>query len=284
MSSANKKGLVLEGGGLRGIYTAGVLDVFLENDINVDGVIGVSAGAIHGASFVSRQKGRSLRYSLKYRNDKEYMSISSLIKTGDLFGVDFCYHKLPEELDRYDYEAFLQNPTKLFVCCTNIETGKPEYLECTDMKPDMEKLRASASLPLVSRIVEIDGKKYLDGGTSDSIPIFEFRRRGYRKNIVILTRPKGYVKKKDSLIKLEAIKYKEYPEYVKKAAMRHLYYNKTLEKLDELEEKGEVLIIRPSFEIEISRTERDEKKIQAMYDLGVFDAESRLEEIKAFLA
>ncbi len=284
MSSANKKGLVLEGGGLRGIYTAGVLDVFLENDINVDGVIGVSAGAIHGASFVSRQKGRSLRYSLKYRNDKEYMSISSLIKTGDLFGVDFCYHKLPEELDRYDYEAFLQNPTKLFVCCTNIETGKPEYLECTDMKPDMEKLRASASLPLVSRIVEIDGKKYLDGGTSDSIPIFEFRRRGYRKNIVILTRPKGYVKKKDSLIKLEAIKYKEYPEYVKKAAMRHLYYNKTLEKLDELEKKGEVLIIRPSFEIEISRTERDEKKIQAMYDLGVFDAESRLEEIKAFLA
>lgn len=284
MAAANKRGLVLEGGGIRGIYTAGVLDVFLENDINVDGVIGVSAGAIHGASFVSRQKGRSLRYSLKYRNNKEYMSISSLIKTGDLFGVDFCYHKLPEELDKYDYEAFMENPTKFYACCTNVETGKPEYLECTDMRPDMEKIRASASMPLVSRMVEIDGKKYLDGGTGDSIPIFAFRRMGYRKNIVVLTRPEGYAKKKDSLIRLEAIKYKDYPEYVKRAAMRHLYYNKTLEKLAELEEKGEVLIIRPSFAVDISRTERDDKKIRAMYDLGAYDAENKLEEIKAFLA
>ncbi len=283
MSLANKKGLVLEGGGIRGIYTAGVLDVFLENDINVDGVIGVSAGAIHGASFVSRQKGRSLRYSLKYRNNKEYMSISSLVKTGDLFGADFCYHRLPEELDKYDYDAFLQNPTRLYVCCTNVETGEPEYLECTDMKTDMEKIRASASMPLVSRIVEIDGKKLLDGGTSDSIPIFQFRRMGYRKNIVVLTRPEGYTKKKDSLIRLEAIKYKDYPEYVKRAAMRHLYYNKTLEKLQELEERGEVIIIRPGIAIDISRTERDDKKIQAMYDLGVYDAKNRIEEIKAFL-
>lgn len=278
-----KTGLVLEGGGLRGIYTAGVLDVFLDNNIEVDGVIGVSAGAIHGASFLSRQRGRNIAYSLEYRKNKEYMSLKSLLKTGNLFGVDFCYDKLPNELYKFDYDAFLENPAKFYVCCTNLETGKPEYLECTDMRKDMDKMRASASLPVVSQIVEVDGKKLLDGGTGDSIPIFQFRRMGYRKDIVVLTRPEGYVKEEDSLLKLEAIRYKEYPEYVKRIAMRHLYYNKTLEKLAELEQKGEVLIIRPSVSIDISRIERDDKKIQAMYDLGVYDAENKIEEIRAFL-
>ena len=153
-----KTGLVLEGGGMRGIYTAGVLDVFLDHNITVDGVIGVSAGAIHGASFVSKQRGRNIAYSLEYRNNKEYMSLKSLLKTGNLFGVDFCYDRLPNELYKFDYDAFEENPTRFYVCCTNVETGQPEYLECTDLRKDMDKLRASASLPIVSQIVEVDGK------------------------------------------------------------------------------------------------------------------------------
>lgn len=279
----SRKGLVLEGGGLRGIYTAGILDVFLEEGITVDGVIGVSAGAIHGASFISKQKGRSLRYSLKYRKDKRYMSVSSLVKTGDLFGAEFCYHDLPDILDPYDYDAFLRNPTRMYVCCSNLETGEAEYLECRNMRQDMEKLRASASLPMVSQTVEIDGMKLLDGGVSDSIPIFAFRRMGYRKNIVVLTRPEGYRKGPDKMLKLEAIKYKEYPEFVKRVAMRHMYYNKTLDKLEELEKQGEVLILRPSKKLKISRIERNKKRIQAMYDLGVQDAKDKLEEIREFL-
>lgn len=278
-----KKGLVLEGGGLRGIYTSGVLDVFLEHDIQVDGVMGVSAGAIHGSSFVSKQKGRDLRYSLKFRNNKEYMSIHSLVKTGDLFGADFCYHTLPDELEKFDYDAFVHNPTRMYAACTNVETGKPEYLECKDLREDMEKIRASASLPLLSRIVEVDGKKLLDGGISDSIPIFAFRRMGYRRNVVVLTRPEGYRKEPDGMLKLEAIKYKDYPEFVKKCAMRYRYYNKTLDKLEELEKKGEVLLIKPSETLEVSRLERDEKKIQAMYDLGVSDCRAKIDEVKKFL-
>ncbi|MGN0396051.1 MAG: patatin family protein [Coprococcus sp.] len=280
-----KKGLVLEGGGIRGIYTAGVLDVFMENNITVDGVIGVSAGAIHGATYVANQPGRNIRYNLKYRNDKHYMSLYSLITTGDICGKDFCYRELPDELDPFDYEAFRNSPMRMYVGCSNLETGEAEYLECKDLKKpeDMDKLRASASLPLVSHIVEVDGKKLLDGGVSDSIPIFAFRRMGYRKDIVVLTRPEGYVKGEDKMLKLEAIKYKEYPEFVRRMYMRHRYYNKTIEKLAELEKSGEVLIIKPSIDMHISRLEKNLDKIQAMYELGVSDAQDKLQEVVEFL-
>lgn len=279
----SKTGLVLEGGGLRGIYTAGVMDVFLEENIVVDGVIGVSAGAIHGASYVSKQKGRNLRYSLRYRKDKRYMSLNSLIRTGDLFGVDFCYHDLPDKLDPFDYDTFRSNPTRMYVCCSNLETGEAEYLECKDMKQDMEKLRASASLPLVSRTVEIDGMKLLDGGISDSIPIFAFRRMGYRRNIVVLTRPEGYRKSPDGMLKFEAVKYRDYPEFVRRMALRYKYYNKTLDKLEELERKGEVFILCPSRTLKISRIERNKNRIQAMYELGVQDTKDKINEVKEFL-
>ncbi len=280
-----KTGLVLEGGGIRGIYTAGVLDVLMENHITVDGVIGVSAGAIHGATYVANQPGRNIRYNLKYRNDKRYLGLYSLITTGDICGKDFCYREIPDELDPFDYQTFKNNPTKFYVGCSNLETGEAEYLECKDLRneADMEKLRASASLPLVSKIVEVDGKKLLDGGVSDSIPIFAFRRMGYRKNVVVLTRPKGYVKGEDKVLKVEAIKYKEYPEFVRRMYMRHRYYNKTIRKLYELEEKGEVLLIQPSIDMHLSRLERDLDKIQKMYELGVSDTQNKLEEIKKFL-
>ena len=279
----SKTGLVLEGGGLRGIYTAGVLDIFMENNLTVDGVIGVSAGAIHGVTYVANQPGRNIRYNLKYRHDKRYMSLYSLITTGDICGKDFCYRQIPDELDPFDYETFKNSTMKMYVGCSNLETGEAEYLEIKDLREEMDKLRASASLPLVSHVVEVDGKKLLDGGVSDSIPIFAFRRMGYRKNIVVLTRPRGYVKGEDKLLKLEAIKYKDYPEFVRRMYMRHRYYNKTLEKLSELEKAGEVLILRPSVDPHISRLEKNLDKIQEVYELGVSDAKERLEEIKEFI-
>ena len=280
-----KTGLVLEGGAMRGMFTAGVLDVLMEHGITVDGAIGVSAGAVFGCNYKSHQIGRTIRYNTEYCKDKRYASFKNLVKTGNLYSEQFCYHDIPEKLDPLDYDAFLANPTKLYVGCSNLDTGEAEYLECTDMrKPeDVNKVRASASLPLVSNIVEVDGMKLLDGGVSDSIPIFAFRRMGYRRNIVVLTRPEGYRKGPDKMLRLEAGRYREYPEFVKRCHMRHMYYNKTLDKLEELEKEGDTLIIRPSETIEISRLEKKPEMIEAMYELGVYDAKEKLQQVKKFL-
>ena len=280
-----KTGLVLEGGAMRGMFTAGVLDVLMEHGLTTDGTIGVSAGAVFGCNFKSHQIGRVIRYNTEYCNDKRYASFKNLVKAGNLYSEQFCYHDIPEKLDPLDYDAFLANPTKLYVGCSNLDTGEAEYLECTDMrKPeDVNKVRASASLPLVSNIVEVDGMKLLDGGVSDSIPIFAFRRMGYRRNIVVLTRPEGYRKGPDKMLRLEAGRYREYPEFVKRCHMRHMYYNKTLDKLEELEKEGDTLIIRPSETIEISRLEKKPEMIEAMYELGVYDAKEKLQQVKKFL-
>ena len=174
----NRTGLVLEGGGMRGIYTAGVLDVFLEEGLTFDGVIGVSAGAVHGCSFLSGQKGRSIRYYKKYCADKRFMSAENLIRTGNIVDTDFCYHELPEVLDLYDYDAFDRNKerTDFYVVCSDVEKGKPVYAKLHDMKRDIDYIRASASLPYVSKFVELDGRKLLDGGCTDSVPVEAFRK------------------------------------------------------------------------------------------------------------
>ena len=172
-----KTGLVLEGGAMRGIYTAGVLDVFLEQGIHFDGVNGVSAGALHGCSFVSGQKGRSLRYFKKYRNDKHFMSWWSFLHTGEVVGRQFCYHDIPERLDPFDYEAFIKSDTEFYATCTNVETGKAEYIKITDMMTQIDAMRASASMPYVSKIVNYKGMKLLDGGCADSIPVEAFKRK-----------------------------------------------------------------------------------------------------------
>ena len=277
-----KTGLILEGGGQRGIYTAGVLDVFMEHGITFDGVIGVSAGSIHGCSYVSNQKGRSIRYNKKYCKDPRFMSFQSFLKTGDLVGVDFCYRELPDELDIYDHAAFEINPTKFYVTCSNVETGKAEYIHLKDMRNGIHYLRASASLPYLSRIVEVNGKKYLDGGCTDSVPVKAFREMGYEKNVVILTRQAGYMKSPEKKF-LPKLFYRKYPAFTDALIHRHEDYNKTMELIDQLEKEGSLFVIRPSITPSIGRMEDDPDKIQELYDLGCKDAYALIHSLKDWL-
>lgn len=277
-----KTGLVLEGGSVRGLYTAGVLDVFLEHGIAFDGVIGVSAGAIHGCSFLSGQRGRSIRYYLKYCKDPRFMSFSSLLKTGDLVGADFCYHEIPEKLDIFDNDSFMQNGVPFYAVCSNVETGKPEYLQMTDMFRDIEIMRASASMPYVSRIVEINGKKYLDGGCTDSIPVDAFRNMGYERNVVVLTRDISY-RKKPELAGLAKLMYRNYPAFAKVQANRYLEYNRQVERVLELEKEGSVFVIRPSVPLAVGRMEKDTEKVKEIYNLGRADGLSKLTKLQDWL-
>ena len=277
-----KTGLVLEGGGVRGIYTAGVLDVFLEKGLSFDGLMGVSAGAIHGCSFLSGQKGRSLRYYKNYCNDWRFTSFRSWLLTGDIVGAEFCYHTLPDKLDLYDHDSFLKNQTPFYVTCSNVETGKAEYLRITDMRSQIDYLRASASLPYFSLIVEIDGHKYLDGGATDSIPVEAFMGMGYERNVVILTRDENY-RKKPELSMLPGLVYRKYPHFAKALRERHIGYNKTVERITQLEQDGSAFVIRPSRPLDIKRLENDPEKVQQVYEIGRADAEKYMTELLSWL-
>lgn len=279
-----KLGLVLEGGGMRGIYTAGVLDFFLDHNIYADGVIGVSAGACHACSYASKQRGRAFRTNTDYIKDKRYMSMRSLITTGDLFGAKFVYDDIPNELDIYDYEAFNKGDIKLYAVCSNIETGKAEYIQCINMVHDVIYVRASASLPLLSKVVEVDGKKLLDGGACDSIPIRRFQEMGYDKNIVVLTQCKEYRKGKNNLLPIIRKVYRKYPKFIAKLEKRHVEYNRTLNELSLMEKEGSVFIIRPSAPVEISRLEKNVDKLKALYDQGYQDAQDQYAALKQFMA
>ena len=280
-----KTGLVLEGGAMRGMYTAGVLDAMMENDITVDGIIGVSAGATFGCNFKSRQIGRTIRYNMKYSKDPRYVGLRSLIKTGDIYGADFCYKQIPEKLDVFDVKTYKENPMEFYVVATDIMTGKPVYHLCPNGDgKDIEWYRASASMPLVSRIVEIDGMKMLDGGISDSIPIHKFREMGYKKNIIILTQHDGYRKKKSEALPIIKLKMgKKYPNLVHDMEIRHEMYNKTLDDIREMEKSGEVYVIRPKEPIKIKRTEKDAAKLKALYDIGKREGDMHIDRIKDFL-
>ncbi|QNS15039.1 patatin-like phospholipase family protein [Mannheimia bovis] len=278
-----KVGLVLEGGGLRGIFTAGVLDVFLDENIHIDGAIGVSAGALFGVNFPSKQKGRALRYNKKYAKDKLYMGIHSLLTTGNIVNRDFAYYELPTTLDPFDQKAFEQSGMDFWVTVTNVETGEPEYIKITNAFEQMEAFRATSSMPIVSKIVEIEGKKYLDGGVSDSIPVQKFIEMGYDKIIVILTRPLEY-RKQPSSMWLFKLFYRKYPKLIERWANRYAEYNQAVEQVIELNEKQQIFVIRPSKTLKIGRLEKDVNKIQAMYDLGVEDAKNALVRLKSYLA
>lgn len=276
----NKIGLVLEGGGHRGIYTAGVLDTFAENKISFDGIMGVSAGCVHGASFLSGQIGRSIRYTTKYCDNSNYMGIGSLITTGNFFNEKFCYYDLPETLDPFDNDSFDKNQTQFFAVCTDVKTGSAIYHECETLKGEKIKwLQASASMPLVSKIIKIEDNLLLDGGIADSIPIKQMQELGFEKNIVILTQEAGYRKNPNSLLPIIKLVYKKYPKLIEAIENRHIIYNQQLEFLEEQEKLGNVIIIRPSEKPTASRTEKDKEKILETYNLGKKDALSIIKNI-----
>lgn len=279
-----KTGLVLEGGGKRGIYAAGVLDVLLENNIWADGLIGTSAGAVNGCSYVSNQYERNLRCNIRFAKEKRYMSIYSLITTGNVVGTDFAYNILPNKLEVFDYDAFEKSPVAYYVTCSNVETGKAEYIQCKSLRgKNMDYLRASASLPYVSQIVEIDGKKYLDGGICDSIPLKAFQNMGYEKNLVVLTRPRGYIKKPENNL-LANLYYRKYPAFVTALRNRYAVYNRTLKYIEQQEKQGNILVLRPSESIRVGRMEQDPERLKQMYELGKNDAGQMLDAIASFLS
>lgn len=276
-------GLVVEGGGMRGVYTAGVLDYFMEKNLYFDDCYGVSAGACHISSYVSKQIGRSIKVTLDYINDKRYCSVNSLIKTGDMFGVEMLYDLIPNKLELYDYDTFNKFKGNFYSVVTNCKTGKAEYIKIKDMKKDIIAVRASSSLPLLSRIVEINGKEYLDGGITDSIPIKKSIKDGHKKNVVILTRDKTYRKSKPKFLSLLKFKYKKYPNLVKAIENRYKIYNETLDFLEEEKAKNKVFIIQPKLPVKISRIEKDKDKLKALYNQGYEDAKELYEDLMKFL-
>lgn len=279
-----KTGLIMEGGAMRGLFTAGVIDVLMENNIEFDGAVGVSAGAAFGCNLKSRQIGRVIRYNTKYSKDKRFCSMWSFIHTGDMYGNDFCYRELPFELDIFDVKAYKENPMEFYVVCTDVETGKSVYQNCPVADDDcMQWIRASASMPLVSQVVEVGGYKLLDGGISDSIPLKFFEEKGYDRNIVILTQPEGYVKGKNKLIGLMKIALRKYPAIVDAMKKRHIVYNETTDYVKQKEQKGEVLVIRPETDLCIKRTEKEPEELRRVYEKGRAVAEKMLPQIKEYL-
>lgn len=276
-------GLVLEGGGMKGMYTAGVLDFFLDKGLEFSSVYGVSAGACHMCSYLSKQRGRALDVGIDYLDSKKYCSVESFLTTGDLFNVKTAYYLIPEYLNPYDYAAFDKYEGRAYAVVTNIVTGKPEYLRLKDMKTDIEAVRASASLPMVSRNVKIKGKLYLDGGISDAVPIQKSIMDGNRKNVVILTKEEGYVRKPASYLEVLKLRYLRYPKIYELMANRHTAYNKTLEYLAKQQENGQAFVIRPKKKSDVGRIEKDAEKLKALYEEGYRDAEECFELLQNYL-
>ena len=274
--------LVLEGGGLRGIYTAGVLDEMFKDKIKIDAIIGVSMGALIGINYKSKQPERAIRYNLRYCNDKRYMGFRSFLKTGNIANKEFAYYKIPNELDKFDYDTYKKTKMKMYVTVTNLETGEAEYIEIKDAKDNIEYFRATSSIPGVSKIVEIDGKKYLDGGIADSIPVKKALDLGYDRVIVVLTRTIEYRKKETEMKWLQS-KYKKYPKFMKVISKRNKSYNEKVEKIIKLEKEGKVFCIRPSKRVNIKRIEKNERIILEQYNLGKKDYLDSKEELLKFV-
>lgn len=277
-----KKGLVLEGGAMRGLFSAGVMDVLMENDIWPDGVIGVSAGAAFGCNMKSKQPGRVLRYNQKLAHDWRYASLRSLLTTGDYFGGEYAYHYMPRHIDYFDVDTFRENPMEFWAVCTNVGTGKAEYKRLTEVDDTcLEYIRASASMPIAARIVTVEGKKLLDGGIADSIPLRFFREQGYERNLVVLTQPEGYVKKQNSLMRLMRMWLHRHPRIVRTLENRHIMYNEELAYIREEEKKPNTLVLRPKGKLTIGHISHDPAEMQATYEQGREVALEKLEEIKA---
>lgn len=279
-----KIGLVLEGGAMRGMYTAGVLDVFLDNQIAFDKIVGVSAGALFGVNFLSRQKGRVIRYNKRFNPDRNYIGLLPLLREGNIVSTDYAYRRVPRELDVFDNEAFIRNQaaTPFYAVITDMETGNAEYRQMTDLFQQMDILRASGSMPFVSRPVEIDGRRYLDGAVADSIPYRFLLKNGCERLVIVLTRDIGYIRKPMPVLPVR-LYYRKYEDFAEKLIDRHKEYGQQIEEIKRLERDGTAFVLRPSAPINISKIEKNPEKLQAVYDLGKWDAEKRLSELFRFL-
>ena len=279
-----KKGLVLEGGAMRGLWTAGVTDVMMEHDIWPDGLIGVSAGAAFGCNYKSRQVGRAIRYNTRFANDSRYSGLRSLLTSGDYFNARFGYHVVPYEYDVFDTATFEKNPMTFTIVCTDVETGQAVYHEMTHVDYDeLEWLRASASMPLASKVVCVGGRKILDGGVSDSIPLEYFERLGYERNVVILTQPLGYQKEHNRLMPLMRIALRKYPNMIQAMDERHVMYNKQLAYVAQAEQEGRCLVIRPDEKIPIGHISHDADRMRQVYEMGRQTGTRYIDRITSFL-
>lgn len=279
-----KSGLVLEGGAMRGMFTAGVIDVLMENGVTFDGAVGVSAGAVFGCNYKSGQPGRVIRYNTRFCKDARFCSFRSLIKTGDMFGADFCYNVIPKELDFFDTDTFAKSEMEFYVVCTNVETGKAVYHRCiTADDRELTWMRASASMPLASRIVEVDGYKLLDGGISDSIPLKFIEKIGYERNVVVLTQPRSYRKGKSRSLPLIKAAMRKYPEFIKASANRSRMYNSELNYIRSAEKEGRVFVIAPDEKLPVGHIEHNPDVLREVYRIGRNTARKNLEELRKFL-
>ena len=275
----NKVGLVLEGGGMRGIYTVGVLDLLLNHNIQTEYVIGVSAGACHGASYVSNQQGRSYRINTDYIGDSRYLSFKNFLKTRSIFGMDFIFDDIPNKLNVFDYHHFLSSKCEFVTGVTDVQTGKPVYFGKNHLNNDATILRASSSIPIFAPIVEYKGGKYLDGGTSDPIPVRKALEDGCDQVIIVLTRDRSYIKPQESFRMIYKRVFKNYPEMIRLLDERHMIYNDTLEYIKVLEKEGRAIVVAPEKPIKISRFEKNLEVLEGLYNMGINDAEKLLPEI-----
>ena len=278
-----KCGLVLEGGAMRGMFTCGIIDVMMEAGLEPDGLIGVSAGAAFGCNYKSRQPGRGLRYNKRFARDRRYCSWWSWLKTGDLYNAEFGYHIVPTQYDIFDNEAFNANPMAFYVVCTDVETGEAVYKRLDKATPlTYDWIRASASMPLASKVVELEGRKVLDGGVADSIPLAWFESIGYERNVVVLTQPEGYIKEHNRLMPLMRVALRKYPRMIEAMDRRHEMYNAEVAYVRQTEQEGRCLVIRPNGKLPIGHVSHDPEEMQKVYDIGRETGKRYLEKLKLF--
>jgi predicted patatin/cPLA2 family phospholipase len=278
-----KTALVLEGGAMRGMYTAAVLDVLMDAGIKVDAIYATSAGVLFGVNYLSGQKGRAIRYNKRFSRDKRYMGLYSLVTSGNIINRDFAFYEVPFTLDVFDDEVYKKSKTKMVATVTNVQTGGVEYMEIGSVLEQMEVLRAASAMPFVSHMVELDGQLYLDGGLSDSIPLKKCQEDGYERIVVVETRPEGYRKGKTNPIAAKVF-YSKYPNLVETINNRYKAYNAILQEIEELDAKGEIVLVRPTKDLKLGRIESNPDRLQEMYDLGIEDAKRLLPQIKTYLA
>lgn len=283
MATPHKIGLVLEGGGMRGLYTAGILDMLMQQNFRPDIICGTSAGVTFGVNLPSHQPGRVLRYNLRYAGDRRYISVHSLLHTGNICNTEFCYDLLPNELDPFDYDTFQRSGIRFFATVTNLRTGGAEYIELTDSRTQMDVIRATASLPFLSEPVLYRGEQYLDGGIVDNIPLDKCLQEGCDRVVVVLTRPKG-VYTNDHLELLGKIFYSRYPKLQEAFRVRNANYRQRLDRIDQLESEGRIFVLRPSQNLPIHRLESNPHKLQSLYNLALLDFHSLSPSLNTYLS